>query len=370
MKTKHYLFLAIWFIIIIFVISCAPQQQKAPETPSVEKTAPSEIKQAAKDDFGCWPPSCSDIPDPTGKQACEDWKAGKNIMWPPDCGMMQQSSCAKLCEAEKEAGRSASLEQGSTQSQQSSGNEQKQVFNMLPSIVDEEFTSDVTEEDKNFAIQGASTMDFYLQKWFDKSIDKPAELQVSAASNDPNGGARVNTESGTAIILIETGNFGWQRQIQSNKEIGGEWRPRLVAHEYVHAYQFQNGCGRVDAENPVVAKWFIEGQADWLSYKAAIDAGQLPPLTIPQLVTPQAKQVVGSLQSFEKESPNKSPDFAAYFLFNMAIDYLMKDRDIKTLDSFCTNIGEGQTGPEAFQNAFGVSLDKFYEEFEAYRKTW
>ena len=98
MKTKYYLFLTILFI-VVFASGCTPQQQK-PETQSIEKTSPSEIKQT-RDDFGCFPPSCSSIPDPYGKQQCEDWKAGKNVMWPPDCKLTQTSECIKLCETEK-----------------------------------------------------------------------------------------------------------------------------------------------------------------------------------------------------------------------------------------------------------------------------
>ena len=51
---------------------------------------------------------------------------------------------------------------------------------------------------------------------------------------------------------------------------------------------------------------------------------------------------------------------------------LMKDRDIKTLDDFCANLAgeKGMSMPKAFETAFGISLEKFYEDFESYRKTW
>jgi len=358
-----------------------PSSGETSSTPTGQTGQTATSKTSPRDDFGCWPPSCSSIPDAQGKKACEDWKAGKVIQWPPSCSSLGQSACQKLCEVEKKTGpqpTSGNFQQGYTQQQSYSNNQrttsvptQKQVFNTLPSLVKAEFASDVSAEDKNFAIEGVSTMDFYLQKWFGKSTNKPSGLQVSAATSDSSGGARVNTESGTAIIMIETGNFGWQRQIQSNKDVGGEWRPRLVAHEYVHVYQFQNGCGRVDAENPVALKWFIEGEADWLSYKSAIVAGQLPQATIPQLITAPAKQVVGSLQSFEKsESVKLTASSPIYFLFNMAIDYLMKDKPIKNLDTYCADIGNGMDVSKAFETAFGVTLPKFYEGFEAYRKTW
>ncbi len=367
MKFKNFFIFLI--LLIIVVIGCVSHQQtKAPEAstaPSAGKINPNQTNQqaTAKDDFGCFPSSCSSDPDPYGKQQCENWKAGKAVQWPPDCSLLSDyPGCVKLCETEKKAGTQSG-------SPQTSGiPAQKQVFNTLPPLVKGEFASGVSDGDKNFIIQGVSTMDFYLQKWFGKSTNKPAGLQVGAgAPADEGNGAQVKVENGMITILIETGSGVWKRQAQSNKEIGGEWHPRLTAHEYVHVYQFQNGCGDVAALSPIAPKWFIEGEAEWLAYKATIDAGQLPPLTIPQLVTPQAKQVKGSLQSFQNPT---GLDFSAYFLYTMGIDYLMKDKPIKSLDDFCANLGSGMSMPKAFETAFGISLNKFYEDFESYRKNW
>src|SRR3989344_1465078 len=52
-----------------------------------------------RDDFGCWPSSCSIIPDPQGQQQCVDWKAGKTIQW-GDCYLSGQPACTQLCEFE------------------------------------------------------------------------------------------------------------------------------------------------------------------------------------------------------------------------------------------------------------------------------
>jgi len=115
-------------------------------------------------------------------------------------------------------------------------------------------------------------MDFYLNEWFGKSTDKPSGLRVDAIpSNDPSIGAQVVVESGKIVILIGTKAFAWNRQIQTNSEMGSgvEWRPKIPAHEYAHVYQFQNGCGYTGAEGTVAPKWFFEGEAEWLSIKSA-----------------------------------------------------------------------------------------------------
>ncbi|MBI4144633.1 hypothetical protein HY493_00310 [Candidatus Woesearchaeota archaeon] len=62
-------------------------------------TAPAQ--PAARDEFGCFPPSCADVPDLYGKRACEEWQAGKEVSWPQDCAYAQTDACIKFCESDK-----------------------------------------------------------------------------------------------------------------------------------------------------------------------------------------------------------------------------------------------------------------------------
>ena len=342
--------------LLVFITACTPKGSVI----SANGTAGEKGTPVQRDDLGCWPPSCSIIPDPQGKKLCEEWKAGKPVAWPSDCSYFSgQPACQKLCESEKKGAASGSEQTGS---------EQKQAFNVLPSLVKAEFASDVTNKDKLFVIQGISAMDFYLKKWFGKSTNKPAGLRVEATPTTSfrEAAKTVTVKSGVMNIEIKTKSPIWEQQPQ----MGGESHPRISAHEYVHIYQFQNGCGNVGSDVPIASKWFIEGEAEWLSYKVMQEVW-LPSFSIERLNIPMAKQAPGSLKFLEKEESITSSDVLFdYALFTMAIDYLMKDRDIKTLDDFCANIGKGQDLPTAFQNAFGISLDKFYQDFEAYRKTW
>lgn len=247
--------------------------------------------------------------------------------------------------------------------------EQKQSFNTLPSLVKAEFANEVTEDDKSFVITGISAMDFYLNKWFGKSINQPAGLRINAGeTNSVGGDSQVVLEDGKAVILIATGSSAWKKMIEDNK-YGGEFRDWLSAHEYVHIYQLHNGCVPPDTDWNY-PKWFLEGEAEWLTYKVMQEANLISSWSNTQQVfLPRAKQQTGLLKSFEKQ---KEVDHSVYPLFAMAIDYLMKNKPIKTLDDFCANLagGKGMSMSEAFEAAFGISLDKFYEDFEAYRKTW
>ena len=357
MKHKIYLIILLILIALIFFFWPGhPPYEFLMKTLGIESSSQGTQEQSSeRDDFGCFY-SCTYFPEGSPKQMCEDWKAGKEVQWPPDCSMMQYGPCIKLCEANK--------------NKMVSVGEQKQVFNVLPSLVKTEFANDVNEEDKGFVITGVSAMDFYLQKWFGKSTNQPVGLRVDATENT---GAQVVIENGKAIILIGTRAEDWKGMIEINK-YGGEWRHRLPAHEYVHVYQFHNGCGRLDVENLIVPRWFAEGEAEWLSYKAMQGAGLIPSVSIPQMLIPRAKQETGLLKSFEGKDFSKGNvvSISQYSFFNMAVDYLMKDKPVKALDDFCVNLadGKGMSMPKAFETAFGISLDKFYEDFEAYRKTW
>ena len=350
--------------LLILLAGCTSKETVIPgeKVISGEKAIPTE-PTAERDDFGCWPPSCSVIPDPQGQQQCVDWKAGKPVQWPPDCNFFSQyPGCKKLCEFEKK---------GAVSGSEQNGGEQKPAFDALPPLVKAQFARDITDEDKLYVIQGISSMDFYLQKWFGKSINEPAGLRVEATSSAGlSTGAQVVVENGTIVIEVRTKSEIWNMQTELKKQMGGEPHNGVSAHEYVHVYQFQNGCGSITQEQLSAQKWFYEGEAVLLSSKVMSEAGWSYPFNIQQMI-PLAKQETGLLKSFETNEGTSHANLQfAYPLFATAVDYLIQDKPITVLDDFCTNIGKGQDVPTAFQNAFGTTIDKFYDQFEAYRKTW
>ena len=117
MKPKIYLIMLI--IAIIFLASCTPKP--VGEVPAVEK----EISE--RDDFGCFS-SCKYFPEGSPKQMCEDWKAGRNVMW-PDCNTFSgYPACQKLCEFEKKNNPQASQNFPDSNSQQPNGEISQQNY--------------------------------------------------------------------------------------------------------------------------------------------------------------------------------------------------------------------------------------------------
>lgn len=225
---------------------------------------------------------------------------------------------------------------------------QKLVAHEMPKLLDIEVKSGVDKEDGEKVLEGFKAMDFYLNEWFGKSITKKSAIRVEATS----GESKLLEEGGRFVFLWRTLSRDWQVPKQH-----GEQMNRVAAHEYVHLYQINNGCAHAlrMGEKP---KWFIEGEADWFSYKAVKGSWSFPSwfkFAIKQMG-------IKSIQTYD-EAQNAE---GMYPYFALAVDFLMKNRDIKTLDSFCVNLGKGQEVSVAFQDAFGTPLEKFYEEFEAY----
>ncbi len=109
---KHKIILIILALVAVIIIAgCIPKETAiSANEPAGEKVTPEETPEetktpegtpAERDDFGCWPSSCSLIPNDFGKNMCEDWKAGKKVQW-PDCSLFSDHPpCFKLCEFEK-----------------------------------------------------------------------------------------------------------------------------------------------------------------------------------------------------------------------------------------------------------------------------
>lgn len=225
---------------------------------------------------------------------------------------------------------------------------QKLAAHEMPKLLDIEVKSGVDKEDGEKVLEGFKIMDFYLNEWFGKSITRKSAIRIEATSGESN----LLEENGRFVFLWRTLSRDWQVPKQH-----GEQMNRVAAHEYVHLYQINNGCAHVGRmeEKP---KWFIEGEADWLSYKAVSGSWEFPfwfKYALPQMG-------IKPIQTYDEAQNVEN----IYPYFALAVDFLMKNKDIKTLDSFCVNLGKGQEVSVAFQNAFGVPLEKFYSDFEAY----
>lgn len=233
----------------------------------------------------------------------------------------------------------------------------------MPKLLNIDIKSDVNKEDGEKMSQGFKVMDFYLNEWFGKSITKKSAIRVEATSGD----SKFKDENGTIVFLYLTQSRDWQLPKQIGAQFNMDMRSRAAAHEYVHLYQINNGCANTGRAGEKV-KWFLEGEAEWLSYKASDESGNLPFFFSngqwSSFLTKQIGADMKPLQTYEKGENLDN----AYPYFTLAIEFLMKNRQIKTLDDFCVNLGKGEDLSAAFENTFGIPLAKFYSDFANYRQ--
>ena len=236
-----------------------------------------------------------------------------------------------------------------------------------PDLVSLEIDPAVDSEDAEKLHEGIRVMDFYLNQWFGRGINKKVLMTVDASSKN----SLVVEQNGQMVALLHTNEPLWQQFRQFIVQYRMDMRSRFAAHEYVHYYQRDAGCGRIYLPQENTLKWLMEGEAEWLSYTALNKAGQLPFYTgLEQILKIQYQQNQGGLKPLSAYEKVATADVvSSYSYFALALELLMKNRDIKTLDNFCTNIGQKESVPAAFEKAFGISLENFYVEFEKYLAT-
>ncbi len=85
---------------------------------------------SGKDSMGCFPPSCSLIPQEHARKKCEDWENGL-FVWSGDCKNAGSSACSKLCEKD-----TALFAQGKKPTPAKENATTENILKFLPSEVD------------------------------------------------------------------------------------------------------------------------------------------------------------------------------------------------------------------------------------------
>ena len=142
-------------------------------------------------------------------------------------------------------------------------------------------------------------------------------------------------------------------------------RPITTAHETFHVAQNERflssplgSAGGADG-----ALWLHEGAAEWWGCYTAGQAG------VDQRRANYARIVRENpgltLASVEPQSAGNP----AYGFGFIAVDRLVALRGVESLFEFWRLAGSGVPWRDAFAQAFGMSVDSFYADFEAYRRT-
>jgi hypothetical protein len=178
----------------------------------------------------------------------------------------------------------------------------------------------------------------------------------------------VAAEAGYHGIFVYLGNSSWsQGDLLS--------RQKILAHEIFHLLQEQlekdpSGCGSTppDQVRSCGPTWLVEGAAETMGYRVAAARGLIDLSSFEQVdLTSRVRGTTLTLSSLETYAGQGQPHawdtmhLAAVHLANIA------PKGVQSFVDFWAAIGTGAPWRQAFQGAFGMSVDAYYSNFASYR---
>ncbi|RYE08027.1 MAG: hypothetical protein EOP22_15280 [Hyphomicrobiales bacterium] len=144
---------------------------------------------------------------------------------------------------------------------------------------------------------------------------------------------------------------GWTNEADSMK---------TVAHEYAHIWQGE--LGAISGSRQPLPGWVNEGIAEYLGYRVIVDAGLMNWENVRPFV------LNGAMQDQLGTPLDKITAWPGHAGF-LAIDWLVESspNGLPALRQLGEAVGEGRSTKAAFYDAFGLELDDFYAQFEAWR---
>ena len=141
------------------------------------------------------------------------------------------------------------------------------------------------------------------------------------------------------------------------------------AHEYFHAVQFH----LIGEPGKRVPGWMIEGSATYslILYRGTVSTQQTGDERI-QEARRQNEAVLGGynllpLSQLESYSATVKPGNFGFTLGFLAVARLAEHAGDESIVDFFVRLADERTWRAAFEGAFGLTVDDFYEQFEAYR---
>ena len=156
--------------------------------------------------------------------------------------------------------------------------------------------------------------------------------------------------------------------------IVGCQQPIAFDHEYVHALQHDAATGGLGAAGEIRPLWLVEGMAMYLSARYRGDAGYEDYRSARRRAAENARAFGGPLPLYSLETYfqwRSSPPPAAYSVGFLAAEWLAAQAGDDALFLFMRRLQRGVgRWHEAFDVAFGMSLDEFYEAFDTHAQAF
>jgi hypothetical protein len=251
------------------------------------------------------------------------------------------------------------------------------------------FGDDVPDADREkvrkavtFAIkQGANEGDFPLPRVYAYSTPDQLAESMSTCVNETSALLAFKSiwqNSGTIAVAF-SGNFFIYAGGPHWKDVGLAQVVQTVAHEYFHVLQREltkfPSPPQTDPAVPAKSNclgsgydrgptWLTEGSAELFGWLTVADAASVDLRVIREAYTRNVFE--GSLKDYEEALRFRSTSDASYPLGFLATDFAARG-SMTPVFQYYRFVGSGMPWKDAFARAFGMTIDFFYEQFEAYR---
>ncbi len=219
----------------------------------------------------------------------------------------------------------------------------------VPASIQYTFDDDVDPREQALIQLGVRAGEDYANDHFGGAASRTVFVHVANDNSCINGATAIGYE-----ICVNAVSDSWVALSPDYLKL------KVLAHEYFHVWQHDLFCYREP-------QWLYEGMAEWFGYQAIVSAGLVDPVaaSVERQVLLQEEPIHTPLS--EQEGAAVAPQPADYALWSFAAQRLMSghtDADVRT---FCAGKGEGLTWQESFEEAFGMSVEDWYAEFEEWR---
>lgn len=215
---------------------------------------------------------------------------------------------------------------------------------------------DVSAEDEMYVREGIRLAQDFLKARLGAAVE--GRVIVNALAAEPRGSRNVVGRSQERVVVIYTGADGWRRAPPFE-------RVHVVVHELVHVWQWERRGGD-SSRSPL---WLDEGIADYLGYRAVIEAGLVSAEDV--MAHNERRLILGpplpELPALEPRQGFQSQPAVAYNLAYLAVADLMEGRSLQRIRRYYERLAAGDDWQDAFRRSFRRDPDTFYAAFAARR---
>jgi hypothetical protein len=207
-----------------------------------------------------------------------------------------------------------------------------------------------------------------LAEWFRARFRLGASAVPVKKQQYDSGG--VTAEAGENAVFVVASSRSWEFADAANRQ-------KILAHELFHLVQQQlmnkpDNWGTTPSTQirPSGPVWLTEGAAETIAYRVAAARGLFDLGQVYGSLVAQAPSWTTPLNGFETYAGSGAVGTSwntMWFAASRLLDTTPKG--LGAAVDYWQAIAAGTPWPEAFQKAFGRSVDQFYAEFAAYRAT-